>query len=75
MPVIVAIRIFSGLLAILGGANLVVLALSEHLQSAIPWMLHPAATFSQALALFGVGASVHALSEMAGKRSGKSGGH
>ena len=74
MPINFAIRLFSGLLALMGALNLVVLALSDHLQSLVPIVLRPAATFSQALALFGVGASVHVLSEIAA-RTGKSKGH
>ena len=74
MPINFAIRLFSGLLALIGALNLVVLALSDHLQSLVPIVLRPAATFSQALALFGVGASVHVLSEIAA-RTGKSKGH
>ncbi len=74
MPINFAIRVFSGLLALMGAINLVVLALSDHLQSVVPMILRPAATFSQALALFGVGASVHVLAEIAAK-AGKSRGH
>ena len=74
MSINFAIRLFSGLLALMGALNLVVLALSDHLQSVVPIILRPAATFSQALALFGVGASVHVLSEIAA-RTGKSKGH
>lgn len=44
-----------------------ILALSDHLQSWVPAVLRPAATFGEALALFGVGAAVAMLAEIAGK--------
>ena len=67
MPVTTAIRVFALLLTIFGAINLVVLALSDHLQSFVPAVLRPAATFAEALALFGVGAVVTLLADIAGK--------
>ena len=67
MPVNFAIRVFSLLLTFFGALNLVILALSDPLQSVVPAVLRPAATFGEALALFGVGAAVAMLSEIAGK--------
>lgn len=67
MPVTFAIRVFSLLLSFFGALNLVILALSDHLQSVVPSVLRPAATFSEALALFGVGAAVAMLGEIAAK--------
>lgn len=67
MPVNFAIRVFSLILTFFGVLNLVILALSDHLQSVVPAVLRPAATFGEALALFGVGAAVATLSEIAAK--------
>ncbi|CAN5375829.1 hypothetical protein BH10PSE5_BH10PSE5_07630 [soil metagenome] len=67
MPVNFAIRVFSLILTFFGALNLVILALSDPLQSVVPAVLRPAATFGEALALFGVGAAVATLSEIAGK--------
>ncbi|MBR7618569.1 hypothetical protein JKL49_04140 [Phenylobacterium sp. 20VBR1] len=67
MPVNFAIRVFSLILTFFGALNLVILALSDPLQSVVPAVLRPAATFGEALALFGVGAAVAMLSEIAGK--------
>ncbi|WP_421932964.1 hypothetical protein [Phenylobacterium sp.] len=67
MPVNFAIRVFSLLLSFFGALNLVILALSDHLQSVVPPVLRPAATFGEALALFGVGAAVAMLGEIAAK--------
>ena len=67
MPVNFAIRVFSLILTFFGALNLVILALSDHLQSWVPAVLRPAATFGEALALFGVGAAVAMLAEIAGK--------
>lgn len=67
MPVNFAIRVFSLILTFFGALNLVILALSDHLQSWVPAVLRPAATFGEALALFGVGAAVALLGEIAAK--------
>ena len=74
MPINYLIRAFAALLALFGALNLLVLGLSDHLQSVVPMILRPASTFGQALALFGVGASVYMLGEIAG-RVGRGGGH
>ena len=71
MPITFAIRVFSLILTFFGALNLVVLALSDYLQSMIPAVLRPVANFGEALALFGVGAVVVMLCEIAGK-GGKS---
>jgi hypothetical protein len=71
VPVNFAIRVFSLILTFFGALNLVILALSDHLQSWVPAVLRPAATFGEALALFGVGAAV-ACSPRSPARSGRS---
>lgn len=74
MPINYLIRVFAAVLALFGAFNLLVLGLSDHLQSVVPMILRPASTFTQALALFGVGGSVYMLCDIAG-RVGRGGGH
>lgn len=69
-----AIRIFAGLLTLLGALNLLVLALSASIMKFLPAVQLPAATIEEATNLFGVGAVVYVLTEIA-KKTGRGGGH
>lgn len=65
------IRVFSLLVAVLGGLNLLALALSAQIQKFLPAITLPAANVMEAVSLFGVGAGVYALSEIAKKTGGR----
>lgn len=68
MALVLVFRVFSALLAIFGGLNILLLILSDQVQRFFPAQFHAIANLSQAVALFGVGASVYLLSELAGKK-------
>ena len=73
MALVLVFRVFAALLAIFGAMNILLLILSEQVQRFFPAQFHAVSNLTQAVALFGVGAGVFLLSEMAGKK--KSGGH
>lgn len=73
MALVVVFRVFAALLAIFGALNILLLILSDRIQSFFPVEFHAIANLTQAVTLFGVGAGVYLLGEMAGKK--KAGGH
>lgn len=72
MPVSNAIRIFAGLLALLGALNLILMLLADFVQDMVPYPLKPVTSFTDALLLFAVGGGVYMLAVIGlGKMGGK----
>jgi hypothetical protein len=68
MALVMVFRVFAALLAIFGGLNILLLILSDQVQRFFPAQFHAVSSLTQAVALFGVGAGVYLLSEMAGRK-------
>ena len=60
-------RVFAGILGAFGALNIVLVVLGEALARYSPVDLHAAATLSEAVMLFGVGAGIYVLSPGGGK--------
>lgn len=54
-------RLFAAALGLLGAVNIVLIVLADPISRYSPLTLHPTMTLLEAIALFGVGAGIHAL--------------
>ncbi len=68
MALVLVFRVFAALLAIFGGINILLLILSDQMQRFFPAQFHAVANLTQAVALFGVGASVYLLSQLTDRK-------
>ena len=72
MALVMVFRVFAALLAIFGALNILLLILSDQVQRFFPAQFHAISSLPQAVGLFGVGAGIYLLSEMAGSKKSHS---
>lgn len=61
MPLALVFRVFAAILGLLGAVNVILLVLAEPIARYSPVPMHPMASLTEGLILFGVGAGIYLL--------------